>query len=375
MERSEFFIILGICIGLIAVFSLFNFGSGSLSLTRNNITDFWDSPFWSSIPDKPSTFPPSSHTHTSTEITDWSTYINQALLTSSDVNFKDVTLTHLNGQPYIETIGSNAQGWGRIIIENNNMSHGWEISVNPSSSFIWSYDLATKLSVDTSGNGVLSGGLTIGNILTMPNNVALDWKDSGGTARRMILLSSANNFHIDPDHIAGAIYMGGGEDTIFNGNILIPNNYAIYIKDSLGTARRMILLSGANSLYLDPDNNANEILLGLGAKVRMGNDTCLYQTNSNFGSGVADWECVAGGTTTKLRAYSGYGAIFTTNNVPLYIGSNNDWVAQFNTDKSVLFLGDIKINASSNGLILKDRTTGTYYRIYIDNGIIYTETI
>jgi len=30
---------------------------------RSNITDFWDSSFWANIPDKPSSFPPSSHNH------------------------------------------------------------------------------------------------------------------------------------------------------------------------------------------------------------------------------------------------------------------------------------------------------------------------
>jgi len=35
---------------------------------RSQITDFWDSPFWENIPDKPSTFPPSSHTHDAGDI-------------------------------------------------------------------------------------------------------------------------------------------------------------------------------------------------------------------------------------------------------------------------------------------------------------------
>jgi len=40
-------------------------------LTRSKITDFFDSPFWDNIPDKPSTFPPSSHTHARSDITDF----------------------------------------------------------------------------------------------------------------------------------------------------------------------------------------------------------------------------------------------------------------------------------------------------------------
>ena len=40
---------------------------------RDNIINFWTSPFWDNIPDKPSTYPPSSHTHTRSDITDfWS---------------------------------------------------------------------------------------------------------------------------------------------------------------------------------------------------------------------------------------------------------------------------------------------------------------
>jgi len=39
--------------------------------TRSEITDFWSTPFWDNIPDKPSTYPPSSHTHTRDEISDF----------------------------------------------------------------------------------------------------------------------------------------------------------------------------------------------------------------------------------------------------------------------------------------------------------------
>jgi len=41
------------------------------SLTRSKISDFFSSPFWGNIPDKPSTFPPSAHTHVKSEITDF----------------------------------------------------------------------------------------------------------------------------------------------------------------------------------------------------------------------------------------------------------------------------------------------------------------
>ena len=37
--------------------------------SRDDITDFWSTPFWDNIPDKPSTFPPSAHTHSVSDIT------------------------------------------------------------------------------------------------------------------------------------------------------------------------------------------------------------------------------------------------------------------------------------------------------------------
>lgn len=38
------------------------------TLTRSKISDFFASPFWANIPDKPSTFPPSAHTHPAGDI-------------------------------------------------------------------------------------------------------------------------------------------------------------------------------------------------------------------------------------------------------------------------------------------------------------------
>ncbi|RLG82356.1 MAG: hypothetical protein DRO40_07945, partial [Thermoprotei archaeon] len=38
------------------------------SIVRNKISDFFSSPFWDNIPDKPSVFPPEAHTHDISEI-------------------------------------------------------------------------------------------------------------------------------------------------------------------------------------------------------------------------------------------------------------------------------------------------------------------
>jgi len=43
-------------------------------LPRSKISDFWATPFWEKIPDKPSEFPPTPHSHVRSDISDfWST--------------------------------------------------------------------------------------------------------------------------------------------------------------------------------------------------------------------------------------------------------------------------------------------------------------
>ena len=41
------------------------------SHSRSEITDLWEAPFWENIPDKPSEYPPEAHTHTRSDITDF----------------------------------------------------------------------------------------------------------------------------------------------------------------------------------------------------------------------------------------------------------------------------------------------------------------
>jgi len=47
------------------------FGLEEHTHVRADITDFWATPFWDNIPDKPSTFPPEAHTHPRSDITDF----------------------------------------------------------------------------------------------------------------------------------------------------------------------------------------------------------------------------------------------------------------------------------------------------------------
>jgi hypothetical protein len=71
-------------------------------LSRSKITDFFSAPFWDNIPDKPSTFPPSAHTHSVSDVTfDGSvtpTADNTYDLGSSTNRWKDL---HISGVGYV----------------------------------------------------------------------------------------------------------------------------------------------------------------------------------------------------------------------------------------------------------------------------------
>lgn len=75
------------------------------SLTSLNISDWQTAMYWNYIQNKPLTFIPSIHNHTLSfsNITNFGTYINQALLTSSNVTFSRITL----GSYYLDTLIAN----------------------------------------------------------------------------------------------------------------------------------------------------------------------------------------------------------------------------------------------------------------------------
>ena len=54
------------------------------SISRSKITDFFGSPFWDNIPDKPSTFPPDPHTHGMSDLTDFENVSKVIIDTSSN---------------------------------------------------------------------------------------------------------------------------------------------------------------------------------------------------------------------------------------------------------------------------------------------------
>jgi hypothetical protein len=89
------------------------FPTGTLALTHLNISDWTTAMEWSYIQNPPATYAPSSHTHDASDIisgvfpasmiptlslssgniSDWSSYIDQAVKTNSNVSFNDLSLT------------------------------------------------------------------------------------------------------------------------------------------------------------------------------------------------------------------------------------------------------------------------------------------
>jgi hypothetical protein len=82
-------------------------GGGGGTVYRADIPDFWSTPFWSNIPDKPSTFTPASHNHAASDVTSgtfdtgriptitygMTNFCNQTLNLTSDAIFNSVSGT------------------------------------------------------------------------------------------------------------------------------------------------------------------------------------------------------------------------------------------------------------------------------------------
>jgi len=61
--------------------------------TDDDYDTLYPQTLWNNITDKPSTFTPSSHSHAHTDVSDWGTYINQALLTTSSPTHNNLNLS------------------------------------------------------------------------------------------------------------------------------------------------------------------------------------------------------------------------------------------------------------------------------------------
>ena len=96
----------------------------NVSASRSIITDFFASPFWDNIPDKPSQFPPEPHTHSSGDIT-FNTDVTPASNNAYDLG-KD-TLRWRNG--YINNIyANNVYASSLVRVGDIELANGWKIT-------------------------------------------------------------------------------------------------------------------------------------------------------------------------------------------------------------------------------------------------------
>jgi hypothetical protein len=211
-----------------------NFSLPSHSHTRSEITDFWSTPFWNNIPDKPSTFTPSAHAYThiaggSDEISIYASQVtsgtfeldriptipysktnfaNQSLLTSSDAIFNSVKATNSGG----------------AVKAGDYLTLAWDSTI----SYISAHYRHMQLTVDSgktiylvgnlnvSGAASFSSSLQVGSTLSVTGNISTTTGNitSGGGYLYIgsrCLFSYGNQLQSDSTFKVntGSLYIGG----------------------------------------------------------------------------------------------------------------------------------------------------------------------
>ena len=160
-----------------------------------------------------------------------------------------------------------------------------------------------------------------------------------------------------------------------------------YIATESGAISRGCLLSGyGESTRKIRVNGSNACFISMKATTSMDNviamDTCtasaIVGSVDSYMSGRTG-AVILGGNAIKAanitRDYTIYGNGIRIGNI-----NGGNYFDIDNTGKlmqvGTAYVGsDLKFLNNTNGIILKDRTTGTYYRTYVDNGELKIETI
>lgn len=188
----------------------------------------------------------------------------------------------------------------------------------------------------------------------VPNNQALSWRDSGGTARRNVLSSGSNLFFGDIDNVGFDTYLpagnghavhfrvNGSDVAYVNGSGLnIINNTPLRLLDGVGTAQRTLLSSGTNLFFGDIDNSGFDLLMRAGGShtLRMqiaGSDVAtvdasgLHLTGGSIAAtapsgGAGNWGLGGLRTSTGL-------AVSTTQGIQITIGGTTYTLAVLTTN-------------------------------------------
>ena len=121
-----------------------------------------------------------------------------------------------------------------------------------------------------------------------------------------------------------------------------------------------------SSLLVESNNNPVSIVIGNNSTSTYGalrwNINALQIYTNNYG-----YRLDINALTLSLQAYSSGGVAIGALSVPS--GS------KFYVNGTQSNAGDIEFTANTVGPVLIDRTTGTKYRLYVDNGVLSIETV
>lgn len=166
-------------------------------------------------------------------------------------------------------------------------------------------------------------------------------------------------------------------------------NASIGMVGVLGQARNIASNTTITNMYAIEGNVQTQASVGNEATItNMGGLRLYYNGISDtnvtnlYGVNIRPVLGITNGSLTNYYGFRMENSVAAVNNWGMYIeGANVENYIQGNlsigatkvVNSPFEVTGDIEVIGGSNGLILEDRTTGTRYRVYIDNNQIFTE--
>jgi hypothetical protein len=187
-----------------------------------------------------------------------------------------------------------------------------------------------RLTIDAAGVTVISGGTTFSStvahvgVVTFNNNVALDWKDSGGTARRNVVVNASNNMTVgDVDNATvGSQTNIAAQNAV---NLQVNGSSVFALSSSALTLTSGILISTANSEGMRVRNDSGFIsFYNTAGSTRTG----ILQGNVGAGNMILSAEngnalAFSVGGTVRMRIDTNGNGTLASNLTPSAWGSTN----------------------------------------------------
>jgi hypothetical protein len=239
------------------------------------------------------------------------------------------------------------------------------------------YDLSLQPLGGNVGIGTQSPGAklhTSGGDMLLDNTYSIQWKDSGGTARDIVTVDSADNTTLrHPAGSGGDVYLGSA--SLFTlksatGNVGIGTATPGELLDVDGDAR--ITNLGLNALAFSSYNlYSNNNTAGLGGALFEGssNAVIIDDVNNYTGFGNADFTTYNGAQLTQLGTAAGHSAVFDGGNVGIGTTSPSNIFHVYENNANTDSSAGVLIEQDGTGdTQLTWRLTGTKeYTAGIDN--------